>query len=149
MIKSQLNISEKIKQVRKKEMLTQEDFAKSLGLNTSYISKLESGKNEPSEQLILSICRTYSVNHDWLTKDEGAMYNPPQKVTKKAPGGFDLNLMKEVIEAVEEVFQKNKLSLPPKKKAELIGFVYEEIAENEEIKGSIPGRVLKLIKLAS
>lgn len=76
-------------------------------------------------------------------------YNAATDTSLSPHPDVDISLMKDVIEGVEEVFQKRKLHLPPKKKAELIGLIYEEILENESKKTSIPSRVLKLIKLAS
>ncbi|HPL63458.1 MAG TPA: helix-turn-helix domain-containing protein [Syntrophales bacterium] len=68
-----MNIGERIRLLRKSIGLTQEAFAEKLGVVTSYISLLETGKNEPSEQLTLSICRTYGIRYDWLTKGEEPM----------------------------------------------------------------------------
>ena len=142
-------IGNRIKRLRKDLGLSQGDFSGKIRYDQSNLSKVERGEIELSPVMRLLICLVFNVREDWILTGNRSIYNATEMVPKKVHGLFDFDLMKEVIEAVEEVFQKNKLSLPPKKKAELIGFVYEEIAENEEIKGSIPGRVLKLIKLAS
>jgi transcriptional regulator with XRE-family HTH domain len=68
-----MNIGERIKKLRKSLNLTQDIFAENLGVVSSYISLLERGKKEPSEQLTLSICRTFGVRYDWLTKGEEPM----------------------------------------------------------------------------
>lgn len=68
-----MNIGERIKKLRKSMNLTQDIFAENLGVVSSYISLLERGKKEPSEQLTLSICRTFGVRYDWLTKGEEPM----------------------------------------------------------------------------
>lgn len=70
----------------------------------------------------------------------------PELIKKR---GLDPELMKEVIEAIEEIFQKEKLSLSPKKKTELIMLIYEEVSEGRSEISSLHGRVLKLVKLAS
>jgi len=54
-------------------MLNQHDFAKELGIDQGHISNIEQSKKTPSEQLILSICRTFGVRYEWLTKGEGTM----------------------------------------------------------------------------
>lgn len=72
---------------------------------------------------------------------------PTEPELKK--GAFDANLMKEIIETVEEIFQKEQLYLPPKKKSELITLLYEELSEDRSKISSLPRRVLKLVKLAS
>lgn len=142
-------IGNRIKLLRKEIGLSQAEFAEKIRYDRSNLSKIERGDLEISPAMRLLICFVFNVRENWIINGDGAIYNATEMVPKKAHGLWDFDLMKEVIEAVEVVFQKNDLSLPPKKKAELIGFVYEEIVENEEIKGSIPGRVLKLIKLAS
>jgi len=40
-------------------------------------------------------------------------------------------VVKEVVELVEEIFKEKRLYLPPKKKAELIGLLCEEFLEDE------------------
>jgi len=142
-------IGSRLRLFRKELRLSQAGFAEKIRYDRSNLSKIERGEIELSPVMRLLICLVFNVREDWILTGSGQKYNATELVHKKVHGLFDFDLMKEVIESVEEVFQRNNLSLPPKKKAELIGFVYEEIAENEEIKGSIPGRVLKLIKLAS
>ena len=78
-----MRINKQIKQLRDKEGLTQEDFARNLGVTTSYISMLETDKNIPSEQLILSICRTYGVSYEWLKEGKGEMYDKSPRLTPK------------------------------------------------------------------
>ena len=48
-------------------------FGKRIGLTRSAISKIESGGN-PSEQTIISICREFNVNEEWLRNGTGNMY---------------------------------------------------------------------------
>lgn len=141
-------IGHRIKVLRGELDLSQAEFSKKIRYDRGTVSKVETGEIELSPLMRLVICLVFNVEEEWILTGTGDMYGV-EMVPKKYKGLFDFDLMKEVIEAVEEVFQKNNLSLPPKKKAYLIGFVYEEIVENEEIKETIPGRVLKLVKLAS
>ena len=66
-----LKIGDRIQQFRKVADLTQEEFAHRLGVKRGYISTLETNRNEPSEQLILSICRTFGVKYEWLKEGRG------------------------------------------------------------------------------
>ena len=59
---AQKQIGKRIRQLRKVEHLTQEQFARRLGINRGYISALETCRNQPSEQLILGIYRSFGVN---------------------------------------------------------------------------------------
>ena len=69
-------MNDRILQVRQhpKINLSQEAFGKRLGLTGSGISLIESGRRNASEQVILSICREFSVNERWLRTGEGEMF---------------------------------------------------------------------------
>ena len=53
--------------------LTQQDFCYRIGLKRNSISLVESGKRNISDQAILSICREFGVNEEWLRTGEGEM----------------------------------------------------------------------------
>ncbi|MBQ2745104.1 MAG: helix-turn-helix transcriptional regulator [Lachnospiraceae bacterium] len=61
-----LTIGEKIKNIRKTNNLTQIEFAKSLGISQTHISKIEKNIEAPSNQLLTFISYKYCVNIDWL-----------------------------------------------------------------------------------
>ena len=69
-----MNEHERIKNVRKRLKLTQREFGKKLGVQDTAISKLEAGERNLTEQMILSICRTFDVNEGWLRTGEGNMF---------------------------------------------------------------------------
>lgn len=66
-------MNERIKQIREKENLSQESFAKKLGVTKATISRIEGGKNKITEQMIKSICREFKVNEQWLKEGKGQM----------------------------------------------------------------------------
>lgn len=72
-----MEMNERIKAVRKELKLTQDDFVKKLGITRQYSSLLESGVREPSEQVILAICREYNVDYVWLKTGDGEMFEEP------------------------------------------------------------------------
>lgn len=49
-------------------------FAERLGVDQSYITKLTKGISQPSDLLIISICREFHVNETWLRTGEGEMF---------------------------------------------------------------------------
>ena len=55
-----MNIKNKIKQIREIHKLNQSEFAERLGVTQKIISNLESGKNEPSLQLIKNLTITFA-----------------------------------------------------------------------------------------
>ena len=72
-----MTIADRIKFLRKSLRMNQFDFAKELGLKQGSISKIEKSKNNPTERLLLGICRAFGVNYDWLTKGVGEYYSDP------------------------------------------------------------------------
>lgn len=63
--------NERIRIVRKDHNLTMEEFGKRLGVGTSTISMIESGKNAVTNQMRVAICKEFNVNETWLrTGDE-------------------------------------------------------------------------------
>lgn len=69
-----MNLGERIKKVRKALELTQESFCNRIGLKRNSISLVESGKRNISDQAILSICREFNVNEEWLRNGTGEMF---------------------------------------------------------------------------
>lgn len=64
----------RIKEIRKANgNISQELFGKRLGLTGATISRFESGDRQPTEAIILSMCREYNVNENWLRTGEGDM----------------------------------------------------------------------------
>lgn len=59
-------MKDRIKRVRKEFGLTQEKFAEKLGLKRNTIATYEIGKSIPMDNVIVSICREFDINEDWL-----------------------------------------------------------------------------------
>ncbi len=70
-------MNDRIKQVRKSKAvnLTLEKFGERLGVTRAAISNVESGRRQPTNQLITAICREFNVNEVWLRTGEGEMFN--------------------------------------------------------------------------
>ena len=66
-------MKDRIKQIRKSHDLTQQEFAKRLGVSRSGIASYESGEREPISAVITLICREFSINEDWLRYGKGQM----------------------------------------------------------------------------
>ncbi len=64
----------RIKELRKRLGLTLDKFGERIGIKKSSLSTIESGKTNASEQTILSICREFGVNEQWLRYGEGEMF---------------------------------------------------------------------------
>lgn len=66
-------MNKRIKALRESLGLSMEKFGAKIGLTRSAISKIESGSN-PSDQTIMSICREFNVNEEWLRNGNGDMF---------------------------------------------------------------------------
>lgn len=80
-------MNERLRLLRKKLELNQEEFGKRIGIGKTSVSKLESGENNPSEQTVILICREFNVNEEWLRTGSGEMFDQltdQQKVMKYA-----------------------------------------------------------------
>lgn len=60
------SINDRIRKIRERNSLSQEAFAKSLGLQRNSISLIENGKRNPSDRTIDDICGFYYINKNWL-----------------------------------------------------------------------------------
>lgn len=100
-------IGERIKFIRKAIHLTQIIFAEELGVDQTYISALEKSKNIPSEQLILSICRAFSVNYNWLKNGDGEIYSNPLQVREvQASYKTSDRILKSWIDRLVRIFEE-------------------------------------------
>lgn len=66
-----VEISRRIFEVRKAFGFNQTEFGKRIGVNRSTICNYENGNRSISEQGILSICREFHVNEQWLRTGKG------------------------------------------------------------------------------
>lgn len=56
----------RIAELRKSLNLTQDEFAKKLGLSRNYIWMIEKGERIPPDRTISDICRIFDIQEDWL-----------------------------------------------------------------------------------
>lgn len=64
-------INQRILEVREKRGLNQENFAARLGVTKSAISGYETGRRNPTQQIIKAICREFHVDEKWLCTGNG------------------------------------------------------------------------------
>lgn len=66
-----MTIGERIKHVRTLNKLSQEAFAKKIGIKGSAISLYESNERTVTETSIKSICREFQIDEEWLRTGKG------------------------------------------------------------------------------
>lgn len=68
-------MNNRLKELRKKLNLTQQDFADKIGVKRNTITNYEVGLRFPSNSVISLICREFNVNEEWLRTGKGDMFN--------------------------------------------------------------------------
>ena len=58
--------NERLKEIRKQNNLNQKEFAELFGVNQKMISNYETGRNEPSIELLIKIADYYKISIDYL-----------------------------------------------------------------------------------
>ncbi len=169
------DIGQRIRLIRTELGLSQSALGNKLGLTGAAISKYENGESDAGAITLSKIAHEGEKSLDWLITGQESQTNvlaklPPDQAAKalsvleKHPGtervnteiksGWknkptpaDLTLIKQVIEAVEEHLQHNKLTMPPDKIAELIEVLYEEISESgaEQVNKGTVARMIRLV----
>lgn len=70
-----MNINERIRLLRKEHLhITQEALGEPLGLTRANIANIEAGRIAVTERVILSICKEFNVNENWLRTGNGEMF---------------------------------------------------------------------------
>ena len=69
-----LDMKERIKMLRKALDLTQQEFADRIGIKRNSYANYETGRNTPIDAIIVSICREFNVNEEWLRNGTGEMF---------------------------------------------------------------------------
>ncbi|CAK7192535.1 hypothetical protein COMNV_00736 [Commensalibacter sp. Nvir] len=63
-------LGDKIRKIRYKSGLKQIEFVTELGIDRSYLSKIESNKIKPGRELLIKMSKEFNVSLDWLTSDQ-------------------------------------------------------------------------------
>lgn len=102
--------NERLKELRKYLGLTQEEFAKMIGIKRNTLANYEIGRNEPIDAVFFSICTVFGVNEKWLRSGQGDMLAQSET--------FSLDEYAKLQNASESDFKliRNYLSLTPEQR---------------------------------
>lgn len=119
----------RIKELRKKLGLTQQEFANKLNIKRGAIANYEIGRNDPIDAVVSLICKEFNVNEDWLRTGNGGaenMFIPEDMIYYHNVGklGSEKNEFKK--------FYLNMLMNLPE---EYWNYIYQEFKKFEEKKG--------------
>lgn len=68
-----MSVGSRIRQLRKSQGLTQQEFAERTNTKQSTVATYEADRNIPSDAVISLICREFNVREAWLRSGEGDM----------------------------------------------------------------------------
>ena len=97
-----MSFAKKLKLIRNTNNLTQEQFAKSIGISRSNMANLELNKVAPTQLLVNCICLTYNIDKEWLTTDTDS---DDDLISLKSKKQFQ-NLIIEKYEQLDDVYKK-------------------------------------------
>lgn len=73
-VENAVNLNERLKELRATLGISQVALARRVGVTRAAISRLESGSNGFTNQMIKSICREFGVNKEWFITGNGDMF---------------------------------------------------------------------------
>ena len=73
---NKMTMGDRIKEIRKKRHLTQEQLAEQVDVTVEYISQLERGLSTPSMQVFVKILEVLDASADYLLRDMVSTDNP-------------------------------------------------------------------------
>lgn len=97
--------NERLKELRKNLLLSQEEMGKRLGVTRGGLCKIERGDRKLTEQMALSICREFRVNYYWLTEGQLPMLvGTPESVVDEIAEDYNLDSIdKKILEKYLEL----------------------------------------------
>lgn len=120
-------MNERIKQIRRELGLTQTEFAERIGLKQNSIALIESGKRNISDQAVLSICREYGVNEEWLRTGTG------EKMTPNASDELEALVKKYDLSNADQVLIEKYVNLKAGSRETIINFITDVVAALDEV----------------
>ncbi len=108
------SIGERIRFLRTILKLSQEEFAKQIGISKRALIYYEQGKKQPSEKVLKLISQTFGVSYRWLKEGKGEIWEkkeePPEwlKEFMKEASDEDIEIVKALIDMLKEVPEEEK-----------------------------------------
>lgn len=120
-------MNNRIKTIRKSLGLTQDEFAKQLGLQRNTICLFESGKRNPSDRTLDDICNIFNVSIDFLLNGKEPIFiDTPSSTMKKLKSEYHLDEF-----SYNLVY--NYLKLDSKQRQAVRDFFYNVLQPSESI----------------
>ncbi|WP_315270305.1 helix-turn-helix transcriptional regulator [Oribacterium sinus] len=121
-------MKDRLKKLRKTLNLTQQKFADKLGVKQNTIAQYEMGRNDPSDAVIISICREFGVSEEWIRTGKGDMFIPMTRDEEIA------TFIGSIQADVDDTFKKRLISVLAKldeKEWDLLEKIAEDIVNSK------------------
>lgn len=141
-------IAERCKAALEEADIKLKDLAAKVDRSGATITDYLNGSIRTPVTVVAAISEMSGRSLDWLITGKETAVTTAHTNPTDTSLQIDIDLVKQVVEAVTEHLQTNNLEMPPAKIAELVTVLYEEVSETEN-KQINKGTVLRMIKLAS
>lgn len=106
-----MKLGEKIKQLRKNKKISQEELANMLKINRNFLSRIETGKSEPTSSILKKIAVIFKVDLNSLLEVDEDGYNTTEKIKYIAENckqlhEKDLDFLVRIISVMREEYVK-------------------------------------------
>lgn len=72
-------IGKRVRKIRLQKGISQEQFGELIGIKKAAVSKIENGDNSLSRSNLISICKQFNINEEWLLYGKGEMFIPTSR----------------------------------------------------------------------
>lgn len=72
-------IGKRVRKIRLQKGISQEQFGELIGIKKAAVSKIENGDNSFSRSNLISICKQFNINEEWLLYGKGEMFIPESR----------------------------------------------------------------------
>lgn len=125
-----MTVGERVKEVRKENGLSQEEFAHKLGFDTrGAIANIELERTEASDKLLSLISNLFGVREAWLREGEGEMF--VQDTQSEQVAAFLADLTKDDSDTFKKRFVEMLAGLSPAD-WELLERMAEKLTQKKE-----------------
>lgn len=106
-----MDLGIKIKNLREIEKISQEQLAKTLKINRNYLSRIETGKSEPTSSILKDLANIFNISIDSLLDISNNETSNEEKIDKiykrlKYLDNNDLDFLIRVTEVMTKEFVK-------------------------------------------
>ncbi|HTN21541.1 MAG TPA: helix-turn-helix transcriptional regulator [Pelobium sp.] len=109
-IASKRKLGTRLKSLRIKEELSQEELAKILGISRSNYSQIELGKQYPTYQSLYLLCKYFDKDYSWILNSEDNDVEPLPKVSLKQTNNSTKQGLFPFIDLVSSKYEKKYLT---------------------------------------